>query len=939
MERALYSHDVDILCLTEHWKSESELIAYIPNNYVLASSCCRDKGRHGGCAIFLKDGMQFKDRLDFKSLTVFGSIECCGIQTIIGPDKYLITCIYRPNTLPLSDIDIFFENFILLIEQCLKENIRFIIAGDFNIDLLCFSKESKMFLKVLEMSDLHITIKEPTRITSTSATCVDNVISNFQGMSTVVEEHLSDHCGQKFIFKVDLSPGEKNDKRNIRRYNELNHQVFQSLLSNTDWSEIYSIPENNINEMWLNFSRRISESFQRAFPLSTVNIFQKKKIKITPEIESLKELLDSLFVISKVKPEYCDTYKKIKFRYDVALSKNKRRFYSSTICNAPNKSIATWNVIREITNKNRTPENKLPSKYLEQSVHSRMTLLANDFNTFFVNVPPSFQMNGDIKSNFNKNAKDPITNSLYLFEVLEPELLSIVRTMKNKNSSGHDEIPITVIKHHIDSIIKPLSYIINNVFKAGIFPDDLKKSLVKPYFKKGNSEDFSNYRPISLITSFAKIIEKILANRLVKFLQKFEALSGNQHGFIKKKSTETAVFEFTQEVLHSLENGEIPAGLFVDFSRAFDCVQHDILLAKLERYGIRGLAFKLLKNYLENRKQLVVLDHKDAQFISSEKSVLMGVPQGTILGPILFVIYINDLPEIFQSQHNLQLRETLNAKTFLYADDTNILVSSKDLATAMNGLKVAMNRIKNWCTDNYLILNDDKTKVSIFTGVRSNVMIPDNITFDNNDINITPQVKLLGIDLDKHLNWGSHCESLSSRLNKVVYTLKVLREKVDLNTLKVVYYSNFQSLLSYGIIFWGGSSQAEGLFISQKMAIRIMFRMKFRQSCRGIFKLNNMLTLPGLHIYRTLLFFYKNKHYFHACKNFNTTRRTCEYFFPSHKLTLSERNTFYLCIKLYNCLPRCIRNLTSYDSFRKALFTQVLNCEPYSLIEFINYCR
>lgn len=263
LQHILSSQAINILCITEHWKSEEELMLYTPPGYVLVSSYCREKGKHGGCAIFLEKGMQYSHRKDFKNLSVIGCFECCVSQIMIDSEKYLIICIYRPNSYPLSNVDIFFERFISVLDGCQVENVKVIISGDFNIDLLSVSNDSRLFFSILETYNLKVSLLQPTRITPNSATCLDNVISNIDGITTLVEGHLSDHSGQIFTFFHQINEVKPIETKTNRIYNEHNHQVFESLLSDINWSKLYDIPVNNINEMWNFFGNRFDETFQR----------------------------------------------------------------------------------------------------------------------------------------------------------------------------------------------------------------------------------------------------------------------------------------------------------------------------------------------------------------------------------------------------------------------------------------------------------------------------------------------------------------------------------------------------------------------------------------------------------------------------------------------------------------------------------------------------
>ena len=244
------------------------------------------------------------------------------------------------------------------------------------------------------------------------------------------------------------------------------------------------------------------------------------------------------------------------------------------------------------------------------------------------------------------------------------EIVDIVNSMKAGDSAGIDEISINLIKLVIDCIAEPLSVIINLCFTKGIYPDQLKIAKVCPVFKDDSKTEFSNYRPISIIPSFSKFFEKLISNRLLSFINKFEIFNPAQYGFRKNHSTYMAMLNFYDKVSEAIDKNEFIIGIFIDLSKAFDTINHDILIKKLELYGIRGIPNLLLKNYLENRQQYVSYNN----YASTLKPICCGVPQGSILGPLLFLLYINDMTYCCKYLQFL-----------LFADDTNLFYSNPDL--------------------------------------------------------------------------------------------------------------------------------------------------------------------------------------------------------------------------------------------------------------------
>ena len=254
--------------------------------------------------------------------------------------------------------------------------------------------------------------------------------------------------------------------------------------------------------------------------------------------------------------------------------------------------------------------------------------------------------------------------SLYLFPVNESEVLDIILNLKNTDSKGPDNIPTSLIKSCGHELCQILTYINNCSLLDGVFPEKLKMAKIIPIFKSGDVNIISNYRPISILSAFSKITEKLVSTRLINYLTQNSILHKNQFGFRPKLSTCLALLQLIDDVSKSIDDGNITVGVFIDLAKAFDTVDHAILLNKLNFYGIRGTALNWFRSYLTNRNQYVYLNGAE----SSCALIRCGVPQGSILGPILFLIYINDLNSF---------SKTLN--TIVFADDTNLFLSGKKI--------------------------------------------------------------------------------------------------------------------------------------------------------------------------------------------------------------------------------------------------------------------
>ena len=299
-------------------------------------------------------------------------------------------------------------------------------------------------------------------------------------------------------------------------------------------------------------------------------------------------------------------------------------------------------------------------------------------------------------------------------------------------------------------------------------------------------------------------------NRLVSFISKFKILTVNQHGFQKNKSTISACKTFIGNIQEALDRRLTAVGIFFDLSKAYDVIDHDILLKKLDHYGIRGKINDWLKSYLKMCCQYVEITSNDNkysryQFSSIRRNTKFGIPQGSTLGPLLFLLYINDLP-----QH------ITNGEVVFFADDTNILVIDKDKSILQDKIKRIMIQLESWFSKNNMIINNDKTKAMLFQLKKPHDISGPDIIFNNIKIKYTSQFRFLGINITQNLKWSVHIQSLCSKLNKVCYIIKSLKDEVSLHILRNIYFAKFQSLVSYGLIFWGGENESIKVFKIQK---------------------------------------------------------------------------------------------------------------------------
>ena len=426
--------------------------------------------------------------------------------------------------------------------------------------------------------------------------------------------------------------------------------------------------------------------------------------------------------------------------------------------------------------------------------------------------------------------KTPLNQNFFFNSVTANEIVLIIRSLENSKATGPHSIPTEILKLIKANISHPLKEIINLSFATGIYPDPLKIAKVVPIFKnKGDELQVSNYRPISLLSNINKIFEKLAYSRLYSFLNLYNCIYELQFGFRAKHSTNHALFSLTEMVREALDQGNFACGIFIDLQKAFDTVDHNILLKKLEYYGVGGLANNWFRSYLTNRQQFVSING----FNSKKLPMKYGVPQGSVLGPQLFLIYINDLNKAI-----------IHSITHHFADDTNLLVVGKSLRYIQKRINIDIKLLCKWLKANKISLNASKTELIIFRDPRKKISFDVKIKINGKKLLPCESVKYLGIHIDRHLNWKTHETTVSTKLCRALGMLSKIRYYVEHKTLIMIYYGIFSSILMYSSLIWGqNNSIVTRLQILQNKALRIINFKPRRTSATPLFGICKILKL------------------------------------------------------------------------------------------------
>ena len=380
--------------------------------------------------------------------------------------------------------------------------------------------------------------------------------------------------------------------------------------------------------------------------------------------------------------------------------------------------------------------------------------IADKFCKYFTNIGPNLA--GEIReviSSASSFIGDVNLPPITLKPTNPCELESICSMFASGKAPGYDNISMRVIKHSIHLISAPLSNIINLSLQKGIFPDKLKLTKVIPIYKANDPSLFTNYRPISLLSNFSKFFEKVMHNRITEFAEQYNILYRCQFGFRKNYSTSHALIHLINRISTAIDQRETTVGVFLDLSKAFDTLDHEILFAKLEHYGIRNVALQWIKSYFSNRRQFVKIN----QTCSSTQTIKCGVPQGSILGPLFFILYINDLP-----------RASKLTEPLLFADDTSIFFSNSNPNYLENVLNNELLNIDIWLKCNKLSINVQKTSYVIFRPSQRKVNHNFSLSFGGQPLTQSNVTKFLGVYLDEHLTWKYHINFVCKQIRHVL---------------------------------------------------------------------------------------------------------------------------------------------------------------------------
>lgn len=820
----------DFIMLSETWYDDYSVPWRLPNYRCFSRS--RTASRGGGVSLLAREDICVACIEEFCSVTENYEV----VSVLCARTVYSV--FYRPPNGNVNDFFSFLQTFI----QYISDNqYTAIWGGDFNINMLVDSPVERQFRTLLTTHGYCNHISAPTRMTVNTSTCIDLFITNLNLRNVkagVFSHSISDH------MPIFLSLNRK-----VKTLNACTHEfqlisqhrleAFRNEMCCTDWNTVYNA--QNADLAYESFLLIFTSCYHKCFPLRHGT---KRPAKIRKPWVT-KELLDKIktktrlylkFIASR-DPDDFSFFKSFRNKLNNELRKAKSSYhYQSFNCHTDSRLM--WKKLNCMLNPN--PSSVQPIKIVKNAVSVPEELLADVFNNHFTSV------NSNAASDTAcRHITASCSDSIFLQLTNATEVFQTFQEIKNSTTRDVNQLQIKPIKFVLDAIAPVLTHVYNLCLSTGVFPRKMQIGKVLALFKKGDRTDISNYRPISILPLFSKCLEKLIFRRLSNFLESKNVITHCQFAFRKGMSTQLALLEQKEFILKNFEENLLTLAVFIDFSKAFDCINHGLLLQKLTRYGIRGVAHDLIKSYLNHRSQYVEVNGVSSQL----KPIKLGVPQGSILGPLLFNIYVNDIVNV-----------DTDTKYVIYADDTTLLFTSnnaKDLVITANSVLAKMYK---WSVENALTINTDKTKTVLFQAKNKNMSLPSDVLLNNSILEILTSAKTLGVIFDEDMSWNSHINYIAGKLSQIagrVYALKFLPLKVKL----LIYHSLFASHLNYCILVWGTtcSTNINRLFLLQKKIIRSICNEKFDSHTAPLFARLEVIKLPSLYDYQLSTIFIKER--------------------------------------------------------------------------------
>jgi hypothetical protein len=908
---------INCIVLTETWLDDDEVVTQLPGYNVFRTT--NKLNQNDGVLVYIDNSLAVAscDQL------CLGGVATCLAMTfnLNGVPCHLLSAYRSPNT-NLSSFVVALQSYFVSIND--MKHLQ-IFCGDININILNVLPNSmqECYLDMMHELGFISLINRVTRPAGNS--CIDHFFlkndKNIQIKSAIIESSITDHY-PTFIQLNWGAPGQCGSSQRGRppTYKVTDwHSVGAALLS-TDWGCVTGV-RDDVDHSTDTFINIIQSTIER---YSQTKLVTAKTRKIKPWITQglvnsirFRDRLSKRVVRQPFNAELRHEYRTYRNILHLTIRNAKTNYYKEKITNAGRNPKKFWSVVNELACRPGVAGGFPLAQFYRDGVPSESDIkkIGNSFNSLFSNIGAQLasaipERDPELINDAHYTVNEPFV----LQPVTQHDILKIVRDARGGSAPGLDGIHTKFIKEHINAVIEPLLFIINESIRTGKFPNAFKIAKVIPIFKSGSKSDINNFRPISMLSVFAKILEKLVKLQLQSHLEINKIIVSNQYGFRSNKNTSNALFDITNEIVQKVGEGNHVLITFLDLAKAFDSVDRSKLLKKLECCGVRGLSLEWFQSYLHERKQSVCINN----VCSDVEGIDYGVIQGSTLGPLLFLVYINNISKV-----------PLDGKLFLFADDTAVVSFGVTWEDAFRQATKDLFSIRMWLDQNKLTLNVEKTKyLPIYFRVNS---VPEQeilrLHSCNNYLSVTcncevlrrvEQYGYLGVLIDHRLSWAPHVAFLKQRVRKLIYAFRQLREVLPVYQLRVAYFAYIQSVFLYGILAWGGASSAalEPVAVAQRAIIKTCLKRDYRYPTDLIYQEFQVFSIRQLYIKVLLTFIYYNKTLlFNNPVHEHNTRYINNVGILQPRLlhNCSRYNSKYICHIIYRNIPNYLKQMENFS--------------------------
>lgn len=837
----------------------------------------------GGVGLFINDQLKFQE---LPTTSIQGCIEIIGIKLVDYNTEILN--IYRP---PTGDMQQFIDTLQINLHLLGAKNK--ILGGDFNID---FNKTMNIFAnKVDDLCEQHgmgRVINGFTRVSTTCATSIDTIYSNNTASTgEIIVTDVADHHAVAIDTNIIITKP-KVIRPKVHNYSNTNLLKLKEALRHETWENVV-----DYNTFYERLHIYINNCCPKNVPkLSNNDVLSSFMTKGILTSRKTKLLMKKDLHKGKITDKEWKLYRNL---YNKVVRQAKKLTLESDINSNWGNSKKIWQLTNSFVNRCASKPTLIEQITVDNTTTTNKQEIACYFNQHFSTIGAKLAKKHSPGNYLKYLCKK---NTTMNFEpVSESHILKIVKEMKQKRSMGHDGLSNFVIKAIIPEICNVLTKVVNNILLTGVFPHNLKIAKVLPLFKKGKKEDVCNYRPISILPTISKIVEKVIEKQIRTYMDDNNYFYDYQFGFRPGHETGHAVSRLVNIIAkNSYKDCSV---IMCDLKKAFDTVDHKKLIKKIERYGINT---KLLSSYLHNRSQYTEIEGLK----STKLNLNFGVPQGSVLGPLLFLIYINDLPQ------------SVKFETILFADDTNFLSVNMD----NDMINAEMKKAEEWFSANALTIHPEKTSLLNFKVEKLKLLVC------GIEIPEVQSAKYVGILIDNKLNFKSHSLEAISKIKQNMFLLNSNKNFLPLTIRKLIYNSLIKPYFEYGVENWGNSLKKH-LTVMQKKCVR-MINNKQNYICHTnqIYINNKLLKFEDILEYRRARYMWKDWHG-HLCKGMSCFNRNIknlnlrhmpDYSIPKHNKR-AEQAIYIIGPKIWNSLPASVKIKDTINTFKCAFLKYKLD--------------